>query len=333
MSSITLAFLGDIMLGRLVNKFYGKQAPDVFWGSAWPILTKADAVIANLECAITTHKQQWRRTPKVFYFGADPAAIQVLRAGNVRYVSLANNHILDFEERGLFDTLSYLDQARIAHAGAGRNLAEAMQPALLTVAKGTPGEIKVGILSLTDNEPPFAARPDKPGTWHTPINAERETLAPIRERIAHLKENNAGLVILSAHWGPNMIQHPPPHFQDFATAVADMGVNIFHGHSAHLFQGVAVRNKNLILYDTGDFIDDYAVDPVLRNDWSFIFLVQADNAGLIGLEMLPVRLTLAQVNLATGAEFEAICHRMKKLSAALGTALENTSRGLELKIR
>jgi len=328
-----IALLGDVMLGRSLNDIYDKRSPETFWGSTWPILTKADAVLANLECAVTTHKQKWERTPKVFHFGADPAAIKVLKAGNVRYVSLANNHILDFEEEGLRDTLKYLDEAHIAYAGAGHDLDEAMRPALFTVGKAKSQELRIGVISLTDNEHPFAAGANKPGTWYMPIKTDQATLDSIKKRVEWLRDQHAGLIVLSAHWGPNMVQKPPRHFQDFAEAVIDLGVDIFHGHSAHIFQGVSVRDNGLILYDTGDFIDDYAVDPKLRNDCSFIFLVDADNAGLIKLEMLPVRLNFARVDLATDEEFEAICTRMQKLCAAFDTPVVKTARGLEIKIR
>src|ERR1035437_5245466 len=104
MAAARLAFIGDVMLGRSLNDVYGKRSPDLFWGRTWKVLTGADGVLANLECAITTHKRQWQRTPKVFHFGADPPALKVLKAGNIKYVCLANNHILDFEEAGLLDT-------------------------------------------------------------------------------------------------------------------------------------------------------------------------------------------------------------------------------------
>ncbi|GAB4355856.1 MAG: hypothetical protein Kow00114_06470 [Kiloniellaceae bacterium] len=108
---IRLAVVGDVMLGRLVNDFLAARPPQWFWGSALPLLQGADAVLANLECAVTRHQAPWARTEKVFHLRADPAAVEVLRAGNVRFVSLANNHVLDFETAGLRDTLDHLDRS------------------------------------------------------------------------------------------------------------------------------------------------------------------------------------------------------------------------------
>jgi poly-gamma-glutamate capsule biosynthesis protein CapA/YwtB (metallophosphatase superfamily) len=110
---ITLALVGDVMLGRGVNEEITNRSPESSWGSVLPILQSADAAIANLECAITSHTQRCQRTPKVFHFRADPLAVEVLLAGNIRCVSLANNHSLDFDDQGLLDTLHYLDSAGI----------------------------------------------------------------------------------------------------------------------------------------------------------------------------------------------------------------------------
>lgn len=322
---ITLALLGDVMLGRGVNAEIPHRSPESFWGSVLPVLRGADAAIANLECAITQQKsEECCRTAKVFHFRADPAAVEVLRAGNIQFVSLANNHTLDFGDGGLLDTLHYLDTAGIRHAGAGRNLHEAATPVLLNITG-----LKVGIIAITNNEPAFAAG-SGPGTRYLPIRADRATLALIATAVEQLRAAGATLVVLSTHWGPNMVTVPPPPFRQFAHAVVDCGVDLIHGHSAHLFQGVECYQGGLILYDTGDFLDDYAVDPVLRNDWSFVFLLEADALGLRRLRLLPVRLHYAQVDLASGEEFTAICQRMRSLCTAFDTHVKQTSEGLEV---
>jgi poly-gamma-glutamate synthesis protein (capsule biosynthesis protein) len=326
--SVTLAFVGDVMLGRAVNETIPARPPEAFWGDVLPVLRAADAVFANLECTITEHQRRWSLRRKMFHFRADPAAADVLAAANVRFVSLANNHVLDFEEQGLRDTLRHLDAAGIAHAGAGRDLEEATRPAMVDV-----GGFKVGVISLTDNEPLFAAKPGRPGTYYTEIRADPETLDPIAERAAHLRAEGADLVVVSAHWGPNMVANPRPRFQSFARAVLEAGVDLFHGHSAHVFQGVELKNEGLILYDTGDFLDDYIVDPELRNDWSFVFLVETDGRGLRRLRLVPVKLGFARVDLAVGAESEAIVELMRERSAGFGTPLAATDEGLELTIR
>lgn len=326
-AAITLALIGDVMLGRGVNQVISERSPAELWGNVLPILPGADAVIANLESTITQSQQQCRWTFKAFYFRADPAAVAVLQIANIRWVSLANNHILDFDDQGLLETLEVLDRAGIQHGGAGRNLQEAMPPSLLTV-----GDRRVGVLALTDNEPAFAATRDRPGTHYRPIDLHPSTLDWLQAAVAHLRAWGSELILLSAHWGPNMVLMPPPEFRAFAQAVLAAGVDLFYGHSAHLFQGVEGRDRGLILYDTGDFLDDYAVDPALRNDWSFIFLVDVTAQGLARLRLVPVCLRYAGVDLAEGEEFAAICQRMQRLSEAFQTPLQQTPTGLEVQL-
>src|SRR5215472_219175 len=88
-TSVTLAFVGDLMLGRGVSAMFSTRAPETFWGGALPALRSADAVIANLESPITEAASEWRRTWKAFRFRAAPSAVDVLRAGNIRCVNLA----------------------------------------------------------------------------------------------------------------------------------------------------------------------------------------------------------------------------------------------------
>jgi poly-gamma-glutamate synthesis protein (capsule biosynthesis protein) len=304
------------MLGRGVNETLRDVRPGEPWGDVLPLLLSADLRIINLECAITGHKRPWSRTPKVFHFRADPVAVEVLRTARVDACSLANNHTLDFEEEGLLDTLRYLDEAGIRHAGAGHNREEAARPAVLDVSPE-----RVALVAFTDNEPPFAAGPGKAGTNYLPVSMEPEALDRVEEAIGAAREAGVEIVVFSNHWGPNMVERPPELFRRFARAVVDRGADVYFGHSAHIFQGIEIYRGKPILYDTGDFIDDYAVDPRLRNDRSFLFNVTAEDGELRRLELFPVSLPYARVELARGAEREAILGRMEGLSAEMGTTI------------
>jgi poly-gamma-glutamate synthesis protein (capsule biosynthesis protein) len=325
----TIAFLGDLMLGRGVDEELSRREPRTLWGDVLPLLRSADAVVANLECALTTRGAPWTATPKVFHFRARPgASIAALRAANVRCVSLANNHVLDYGAQGLLETTGCLDRAGIAHAGAGCSEREAAAPAIFDAAG-----LRVGVIALTDNEPPFAATASRPGTLYTPIDGGEPGLRKLSEPLAAARSAGCGVIVLSVHWGPNMTTRPPGEFRGFARAAIDAGVAVVHGHSAHVFQAVEGCGGGLVLYDTGDFLDDYAVDPVLRNDWSFVFLVELEGARLTRLRMVPVRLEYALVRLARGEERQAICARMEELCAELGVRPRRTPEGLELRLR
>jgi len=326
---ITLALTGDVMLGRRVTEALNDHMrPEEPWGDVRPLLDAADLRIINLECAITDNEQPWIRTAKVFHFRAQPSAIETLRTARIDACSLANNHTLDFEEQGLLDTLEHLDAAGIRHAGAGRNQEEAADPAILTVPANHTR--RAALLAFTDNEPSFAAGADRPGTNYLPVSLKPDVLRRVERAVSAVRGMGVDTVIFSNHWGPNMVQRPKKIFRRFAHAVIDRGVDIYYGHSAHVFQGVEIYRGKPIIYDTGDFIDDYAVNPELRNDWSFLFQVSVVEGRFERLDLTPVKLSYARVDLASGGERETILNRMEGLSAEMGTVFTRREGALVL---
>ena len=251
--------------------------------------------------------------PKVFNFRADPDKVQSLKEARIDVVNIANNHILDFGPEGLLETLKTLDQAGINHVGAGADQTKACSPVIVSK-----NGITIGILGFTDNEPEWKAETNKPGTNYILVG----DLEPIKKAVSALR-SHVDFIILTIHWGPNMREQPTTDFINFAHEIINCGVDIFHGHSAHIPQGIEVYNKKLILYDTGDFVDDYAIDPVLRNDQSCFFMVTVDKKGIIQVKLIPTIINNMQVNPASGLLHAAIIERMKKLSAPFGTIIDN----------
>jgi poly-gamma-glutamate synthesis protein (capsule biosynthesis protein) len=313
MPPLSLVFLGDLMLGRGVSRALAARGPDWFWGDTLPLLRQADAVFGNLECAITARRT--RRFWKFFHFRADPQAVDILRAGGVRFAALANNHILDFGAEGLADTLATLDHAGIAHAGAGMTAAQAAAPGLIEVAGTT-----IGTLAATDTMPEFAAGPATPGTHYIATDSADDA-AVLEGPIAALRARGATLLVLSIHWGPNMRMAPPARFRAFAHGAIERGIDIVHGHSAHLVQGVERYGRGLVLYDTGNFIDDYFKFPFLPDDWSFIFGVTRLPEGRLDLRLTPVRLHPSPLRVMTGPEGAKRRRKLIAASADLGARL------------
>lgn len=313
---ITIALVGDVMLGRGVARAAERMLPYEHWGDTTAVLRGADLRICNLECAITDHQRPWTRTPKVYHFRAGRRAVELLKSARIDACALANNHVLDFEEQGLLDTLHALEAAGIRHAGAGRNGSDAALPALL--AAGTP-PVRVAVVAFTDNEAMFGAG-KTPGTNYLEVSLAPAALARVEAAVAAARQA-ADLVIFSNHWGANYRERPSPLFREFAHAVIERGADAYYGHGAHLFHGVESHRGKPILYDTGDFIDDYALHAGAHNDWSFVFLLRFTPGRFAGLEMVPVQLRFAKVELARDPQRAAMMQRMQALSAELGTTL------------
>lgn len=306
--NIKIGLAGDVMIGRLVNQHLNHVSPQYIWGNTLPLLKSSDLNLINLEVALTTSD---KIIPKVFNFKADPFKVQSLKDASIDVVNLANNHILDFSEEGLLETLTTLENAHIQYVGAGRNLQEASKP--LIIEKGG---LKIGIIGCTDNEPTWKAQKQQPGTHYLDIG----DIEAIESTIINLK-SQVNFLILTIHWGPNMKIRPSRSFINFAHHLIERGVDLIHGHSAHIFQGIEHYLGKMILYDTGDFIDDYSVDPILRNDRSFFFLVEINQNGFQSLKAIPTLISNFQVNFSEGDEAKETLDRMQTLSNEFHTPL------------
>ncbi len=323
---VKLAFLGDVMLGRgISDELRLGRSPEWFWGDVLALVRGADGVFANLESPITAATQRWSDTWKFFHFRADPETIRILQAGKVSFVCLANNHILDYGESGLIDTLAALDRAGIAHAGAGRNLHDAAAGKLLTV-----GDLRVGVLAATDSLQEYAAAADRPGTNNIEFAGEGPGLDWVGRSARQLRQAGAGFIVLSLHWGPNMRLRPSAAFRRFAHGAIDRGVDLIHGHSAHVVQAIERHGRGVILYDSGNFIDDYWKFPFRRTISSFVFRLDVTNGRPSALTLTPVRIHPWPLSLAMGDTSRSIVENMMALSAAMGTKLMRTETGLAL---
>lgn len=305
--TITIALMGDVMLGRMVNEVIKEKGTDYpFSDEIKKYIQHADIALANQEFAFTTNTHA---VPKVFNFKSDPDHVETLLNAGIAIVSLANNHSFDFGLDGFTETIHTLDTADIKHVGAGFTLKEAQEPVIIT-KKG----IKIGIIGCTDNEPSWGATSIKPGTFYVSTSNPNDLLTAISTL-----RPQVDIIILTMHWGPNMQLRPSNEFIRFAHMVIDHGVDIFHGHSAHVPQGYEWYKNKLILYDTGDFVNDYAVDPELRNNLSALFLVEATKKSIESLKLIPVAIHEMQVKPANKDEAEFINKRTKNLSNELQT--------------
>jgi poly-gamma-glutamate synthesis protein (capsule biosynthesis protein) len=293
------------MLGRSVAEALASVAPESLVSEELVAVTReADVFVLNLECCISDRGEPWPDPLKPFFFRAPPRAVETLVHLGVDCVSLANNHALDFGPDALLDTLDLLDDAGIVTVGAGVDVGAARAPALLE-RHG----FRLAVLGLGDHPAEYAAG-DGPGIafadlWHGVPGWLVSALAGAE----------ADAVLLSPHWGPNMTPGPVRHVRRAAAELSAAGATLIAGHSSHVFHGV----QGPVLYDLGDFLDDYRVDPDLRNDLGLLFLVTLDEHGPVRLEAVPIKLEFCRTRLADGDEAAWVRARFTRACAELGT--------------
>lgn len=312
------------MLGRGVDQTLQRQAPEYPWGDTLPLYQCADARICNLECVLSDAGAPWSEYPKAFHFRSAAKNVAVLTAAGISAVSIANNHVLDYGYEALMEMLTLLDGAGISYSGAGADLSQASRIATFEV-QGR----RVGLTAFTDNEPPWEAKPDRPGTFYVPVDLKDNRARLLLELIRGREQVDT--LIVSAHWGGNWGYTPPEEHVRFAHDLIDAGADIIFGHSSHVCRGIESYKNGLILYSTGDFVDDYAVDLIERNDHSFLFLVELGAKGVTRVRLYPTTIGSCQARRAT-AEAHDIARKMQELCAKLGTIARWDAAGQLLEI-
>jgi poly-gamma-glutamate synthesis protein (capsule biosynthesis protein) len=210
-----------------------------------------------------------------------------------------------------------LDRAGIKRTGAGASLAEALTPAIVDMP-----QCRLGIVSLTDNEQEWEAGEKKPGINYVAYD-EKGLTEPYRSRLTQVLKQirrQTDLGIVSAHVGPNW-GSPSAAMQVLAHQIIDLGADLYWGHSNHTPQGIELYKGKAILYSTGDFIDDYAVDSIERNDLSFLFTVELERGRIARIDLRPVRIEDLYVRLAKDQELTFFQRTMQAKCAAFGSRI------------
>jgi poly-gamma-glutamate synthesis protein (capsule biosynthesis protein) len=291
---VRLALAGDTMLGRGVAEELQRRRPESLVDPELVEIARgADLFVLNLECCISERCEPARKT---FTFHAPPAAVETLLHLGVDCVTLANNHALDCGIEALRECFEHLRSAGIAWAGAGEDVEEARAPVIV-------GELP--IFAFADHQADFAAGPNRPGIAYAELQVE------VPEWI---REHARGALVCP-HWGPNMTPSPLPYVRSAARSLRESGAALVAGASAHVFQGV----EENVLYDLGDFLDDYRIDRRLRNDHGLLFLIELDPGGLQRIEAVPLKLEYAYTRLARGSEADWIRNRFRRACSELGT--------------
>lgn len=205
-----------------------------------PQLSAADIVIANLESPLLETGVEIQG--KCLLRGS-PEWVNALKNAGITIVSLANNHVMDYGQEGLFNTIEALDKAAIYYVGAGENSAQACEPRIIEI-RGK----KIALLgrsSVVVNAPIYAT-PDRPGTAFLDVN---ETITSI-ERCREL----ADYVVLLVHWGLEEYLYPTPSQRTLARQFMQSGADVIIGHHPHVLQGMEYEGSSVVLYSLGNFI-------------------------------------------------------------------------------
>jgi poly-gamma-glutamate capsule biosynthesis protein CapA/YwtB (metallophosphatase superfamily) len=300
-----------------------KAPPEYVWGDALALLREYEprVRIINLETAVTTSDAAW--PGKGINYRMHPANVDVLRAARIDCAVLSNNHVVDWGRNGLLETLTTLHRAGVKTAGAGADAAEAEAPAIFEVPEGR--VLVLAMAHASSGVPPeWAATPGRSGVHLLP-DLSRETALNIARQIKSRPRKPGDRVIVSIHWGGNWGYDISAEQERFAKTLIDQGVDVVYGHSSHHPKRVEVYRGRLILYATGDLINDYegiGGYEEFRPELSLIYLPKLAKSGAFeSMLLIPMRMQRFRLNRATEEERNWLLH-----------LLERESRGLQFEI-
>jgi poly-gamma-glutamate capsule biosynthesis protein CapA/YwtB (metallophosphatase superfamily) len=288
MTTIKIAIVGDIMIGRLFNDRFAKDPSFNPWTNTQQILQGADLTIGNLETTITNNTTEWPN--KSFTYKLEPKYAHVLRDAGFNFLGLANNHIFDYREAGMNETISTLNTLGIKYSGAGSNITEAKKPSIFII-KG----VKIAVLSLADHYDSWKATDTESGIWY--VNIKEKYWSHVFDMVKKVK-CVADIIILSIHHGSNWVNQVPSITKEFFHELIDHGVDVVVGHSSHHILPVEEYNNGFIFYSLGDFIDDYAIDKNYRNDLGMIAQIIIKNKKIDKANIIPTKINSMQVFVA-----------------------------------
>jgi poly-gamma-glutamate capsule biosynthesis protein CapA/YwtB (metallophosphatase superfamily) len=247
----TLSIVGDVMLARRVGRSVAADPRAPFRPLARR-LSRAEITVGNLESTLST---AGTATQGGDSFGATPRVLAGPASAGFDLVSLANNHVGDYGDRALRQTLDRLRSADLPYVGAGRTLAEARRPVVLAR-----DGVRVGFLATDSIGETPAATSRRAGTNRLDMPPrtgplDRAALRRITGDIRRLKRR-VDVVVVVPHWGTQYTHRPEPSQRTAAAAFARAGADLVVGGHPHWVQGWERVGSSTVVHSLGNFVFD-----------------------------------------------------------------------------
>ena len=231
---------GDIMLVGSAKPIIEQRGVDYPFDRTRALIEAADLAIGNLEMPLGLTGVPLPE--KEFTFIGEPKLAKGIANAGFDVLALANNHMGDYGDSALLETLEVLNANMLQYCGAGPDLQAARQPAIVK-SKNT----HIAVLAYSKTYPSeFFAGEASPGT----VNGIAEIFVP---DIKAAKER-ANLVVVSFHWSGELVTEPRKYQERLGKQAIDAGADLVFGHHPHVLQGIEVYRGKIIAYSLGDFV-------------------------------------------------------------------------------
>lgn len=320
------------------------------FGDVAGLFQRADVSFFNLELPVSERGEPARG--KAIVHRGMPAGIDGIAEAGASCVNLANNHVLDFGDVAMFDTIDLLDRKAIGRFGAGRNLDEARKGYIIEK-----NGLRIGFLGYSTTLPAgFAAtsacpgvnplqaytayQPDRslleyPGTapqivsWTDPLHLQkmRHDIETFRKQV--------NVLIVYVHWGTSMSPQVHDFQREIGKAAIDAGAHALFGGHQHVLSAIEFYKRCPIVHGSANLLFDtwtsFFNDETLK---TFLFGATIDAGGLRDCYLLPAKTGVdvpPRLLSCRDPQWKAIYEDLQRHSRAFGTQL--TARGDAIEVR
>lgn len=233
----------------MIDKLVGKELIN--------ILEKSDFNMFNLEVPLTDSNNC------IDKFGvclkAPKATINAYKALGVDFLTLANNHIMDFGEKGAVDTINVLNEANIAYAGIGCDIHNIKSDYMFEN-----NGCRIGIYCCVEHEFSVASTTCMGANPYRKLNSY---LA-----IKDLKEKCDKIIVLY-HGGKEHYRFPSVELQANCRELVDAGADVIICQHSHCVGCEEKYKDSVIVYGQGNFLFDEEENEY----WNSGLLVQVND--------------------------------------------------------
>lgn len=255
---VTMSFVGD------VHPLYLQDAGHNRLERLKKDFSDSSFVFCNLESPLTRHNIRTAgksaaslKARRDYILRSPPESAPYLAKMGFNVVSLANNHAMDYGDRGFLDTLEVLDRHGIAYCGGGRNANDANAP-VIVVKNG----IKAAFIARSEIVPLMSrAEGNYPGIAGIGYPPSQEDLNGIITAIKTARKKGAVIVVVSLHWGKEGSSAHEPYQREFAEKLLENGADCIIGHHPHVLRKIESYRGKTIAYSLGNFIFGSADRP------------------------------------------------------------------------
>ncbi len=243
-----ISFAGDTCPTGYQSKILSKDAGAIVTEELRSFIAINDSFVINLECPVTESKKAIVKCgPNL---KTTKAALNGLKALNITHCSLANNHIMDFGDKGLEDTISALNAENIPFWGAAEN-----QNTLNTTQYFELDGRRVAAISISEHE--FSViGPNNGGAYGLDIVDNVKLIRKVKEE--------CDFVVLLYHGGVEHYVYPTPQQQKMLRFFIDEGADLILCQHSHIIGAIESYKTGKIYYGQGNFLFE---SPTPRGDW------------------------------------------------------------------